>query len=294
MTREKFDALIQQIESYKTKTEPLTAAEVQFVDHYSKLYNTYVIANSSHSGISSNSYITLIDQADKLKELYALQLGNAPLFTYEPPVEKSEPTVGTVIDVKLDPTNPTKYINELVAAGSDVDQGTKVEDVSRLQGTVNEYSSPVTLIEAVKQQVAQQAGTPIVLTTETATVPEGVSTDTVELLKAQVSQLLQEGEIAIVPEVVFNKNELPLYSGKGNLEGQLEIFNMKLDSFDPNTKFVHDSPDPYDKDTLDMYTAKAGIELLTAQELAAELEKIQQQQLVEEQAAAVESFTGGG
>ncbi len=292
MTKIEFDALIQQIESYKTKTEPLTSGEAQFVQHYSKLYNSYIISKSGTNGVTATAEQILIDQAGKLQELYAQLNGNDPLIAYEPPVTAPEPTVPDTANIKLDPTNPTKFINELVAAGSDIETGTKVEDISKLQGSVNEYSSPVTLIESVKKQVAQTSETAAIAFAEAQAVPEGISIETIEALKNDVSQLLQEGEIAVVPEIILNKNDLPLY--RGSIEGQLSIFNIKQDTFDANVKIANTSLNPYDTTALDNYAASVGVELLQAQEIAAELEKLQQEIIAQEQATAVESFTGGG
>lgn len=296
MTLEEFTIEIQKLfdlREEKKTGETLTEAEYKKLGYFKEILNDFYKAKNSTEGLTREVRRALADRYEVANALYLAAEGGAPLNPIEAEVTTTPPTLEIVNIAKVDITNPTKSIRENTTAGLDVEAGTKTQEVSKQEGLVNEYAVIPNFIEELKKTIAQETSTapvkavePIIITNVTDV---GSTVTLTETLKTDVAQLIAENEKLVV-------TDHPLYVlGKGiytDLESQLHIFNVKQDSFDPNSIFVDESLNPYD--ISETYFGEVQTQLAAAEQVAKDAAAVLQEAIAVEQATAIESYSGGG
>jgi hypothetical protein len=234
-----------------------------------------------------------VEFAAAAERFTAITSGNAPLVPVEV-VDQKTPEKPVVNETVIDPSNFNKTIRDIQVAGKNIEEGTKTQEFSKLEGTFNEFSNAPLFIETIKNTIAQAVEPIPVAVTEpvppTVNPDAGFSIASIETLKSDVSQILQTGEREIVRTVeldIFNAN---VYGT--DVETGIRAVSIKQDTLDPTVELIRTAQNPFTVTQAQL--AAQSIALLTQQELAAEIAQFEQVELREEQASAVESFTGGG
>jgi hypothetical protein len=234
-----------------------------------------------------------LDFAEAAARFTAITSGNEPLVPVEV-VDQKTPEKPVVNETVIDPSNFNKTIRDIQVAGKDIEEGTKTQEFSKLEGTFNEFSNAALFIETIKTTIAQSVEPRPIAVTEpvqpTVNQDAGFSLASIETLKSDVSQILQTGEIQIVRTVELDIFNSSLYGN--DVETSIRATSIKQDSLDPTVQLINTQLNPFT--VTEAQLATEALVLLSVAETSAELAEIRQDQLFEEQASAVESFSGGG
>jgi hypothetical protein len=300
----------------KNSGEKLTAQQYSELGLYRDLLNAYVqnkrkedrliTINAAKEAVAAARDIQAaetkrlqIEFAEKAALFTALTSGKGPLVPTET-VEQKAPAKPVLVETPINPTNVNQSIRDIQNTGKGVEEATKTQEFSKQEGIFNEFSSSVAFIETIKTTVAQSSEKTLIAVS--APVPVVVNQDagailsSIETLKTDVSQILQTGEVQIQRTVQLSTINSAVYSDP---ESAVRAIPVKQDSLDPAVQLIQTENNPYNitgsqLDILQNQLAVESINLITQAEVAAQIQEFEQTQLYEEQAAAVETFTGGG
>ena len=215
-----------------------------------------------------------------------------PLFEDVPSPVPQKPIQN---NVEFDASNVNKTISDIQAAGLDVEDGTKREDFSRQEGVFNEFSVAATYFETLKTTIAQsvsgtQAFTSIAVTNRDTT-DSASQAATIDTLKNDVSQLIQEGEKLVEKDALLNSRETAFY--RDDLETVFRALGIKQDTLAPTTVFRSSEVNVYNLSAQEILTENP--EFVQAEIFIAEQQAAQQTEEIAEQiSGAVETFSAGG
>jgi hypothetical protein len=294
----------------KNSGEKLTAQQYNELALYRDLLNAYVqnkrkedrliTINAAKEAVAAARDIQAaetkrlqIEFAEKAALFTALTSGKEPLVPTET-VEQKPPAKPVLVETPIDPTNVNQSIRDIQNTGKGVEEATKTQEFSKQEGIFNEFSSSVAFIETIKTTVAQSSEKTLIAVS--APVPvvanqdAGAILSTIETLKTDVSQILQTGEIQIQRSVQLDVFNSSVYGQ--DVESSVRVIPVKQDSLDPTVQLIATAQNPYTVTQTQL--AAESIILLNQAEIADVIAQKEQIQIVEEQAAAVDSFTGGG
>lgn len=271
--------------------EKLTISQFKEIGYYRELLNEWFTQNASFAGITASFTVQFSLRFETAESQYIAIETGTNLSAPEAVVPSQTPSAPVRIENNIDPANPLQSIRNFIAAGQSVEQGTKQQDFSREQGVFNEFSVSATFIETIKNTIAQQVDRSLVVAVAPVTVisVESSLTATIELIKSDVAQIIQSGEREIDRPVQLDVFTSDVY---GDVESSIRTISIKQDSLDPRTELIRTAQNPFTVTQAQLATE--ALVLLSVQEAASQLREFEKNQLFEEQAAAVESFTGGG
>jgi hypothetical protein len=277
----------------------LTGNEVKEVAFYRDLLNEY-FAQRASGGITPDFLREFSVRFEEAETLYLATLSSGVRLGQVEVVDQKTLEKPALNETVIDPSNVNKTIRDIQTAGKDIEEGTKTQEFSKLEGTFNEFSNSALFIETIKTTIAQSVE-PIPVAVNTPVPPTvnqdaGFTIASIETLKSDVSQILQTGEIQIVRTVELGTYKSAVYNDP---ESAVRATAIKQDSLDPTVSLIAEAVNPYNVtgaqlDILQNNLALEAESLVTQFEIAAEIQEFEQVQLAQEQSAAVESFTGGG
>jgi len=292
---EKLDRLFDLRVSGKT----LTGNEVKEVAFYRDLLNEY-FAQRASGGITPEYLREFSVRFEEAETLYLATLSSGVRLGQVEVVDQKTLEKPVLNETVIDPSNVNKSIRDIQTAGKDVEDGTKTQEFSKLEGTFNEFSNSALFIETIKTTIAQSTEPrPIAVNAPappTVNQDAGFTIASIETLKSDVSQILQTGEIQIVRTVELGTYKSAVYNDP---ESAVRATAIKQDSLDPTVSLIAEAVNPYNVtgaqlDILQNNLALEAESLVTQFEIAAEIQEFEQVQLAQEQSAAVESFSAGG
>lgn len=270
----------------------LTVGEIKEIEYYRELLSEY-FAQRAAGGITNEYLRDFSERFQQAEALYTAAQTGTNLFR-DLPVQPATPQPPVRIDNDIDPSNPTKFIRDVQNTGQNLEDATKTQEFSKLQGVFNEFSNAPTFIETIKNTIAQNVEPIPVAVTEPVPLvinaDAGFSTSSIEILKNDVSQILQTGEIQIEKTVELNIFAAGIYGE--DAETAIRATSIKQDTLDPTVQLINTAINPFTVTTNQL--AQEALILVSVAETGAALAEFEQNQLLAEQSAAVESFSGGG
>jgi len=296
MTKEEFTIAIEELFALRKRNkagEKLAGAEYKKLEYFRDILNSFLDQKASGGQLTVNERNALIVRYEEANALYLAAEGGALTQPLTPPPVKQAPVLTPSTDVKLDVANPQQYIREITTTGKSVEDGTKAGGASQLEGQVNEYSIIPDFIETIKSTIAQEDDGVLKLAVEPVVSNEVVDdvgiVTLAETLKSDVAQLIATEETLIDRKPLLFTQGVGIYV---DLESQLSIFNVKQDTLDSRNIFVDETVNAYD--IPETYLGEVQVQLSAAVAVAAEALAEYKAQLTEEQAVAIETYSGGG